>query len=94
MSGLAQEEVAAHFGEAERLLRCVGYRPVNPARFFVFRHAWAFRMLGYRLTLLADLFVIGRCDGIFMLEGWRNSPGAITELSFAKATGKKVFWER
>ena len=94
MGGLEMAEVIARFSSAERMLRCVGYKTVNPARFFVFRHTWAFRMLGYRLTLLSDLWRLSHCDAIYMLDGWRDSPGAVTELAFAKAIGKKVLFER
>lgn len=40
--------------------------------------------------LLYDLQWLRTCDAICLLPDWRKSPGARSELAFARATGKKV----
>lgn len=44
----------------------------------------------YSEFLLYDLHKIATCDAIFMLPDWSSSPGARTELCFARACKKEV----
>lgn len=44
----------------------------------------------YTRHLLYDLALISRCDAIFLLPDWQDSPGAKAELSFAAAIGKQI----
>lgn len=40
-----------------------------------------------------DLLIVERCDGIVMLENWRDSKGAVKELAHAREHGLQVhFW--
>ena len=40
-----------------------------------------------------DLLIVERCDGIVMLENWKDSKGAIKELAHAREHGLEVhFW--
>lgn len=36
--------------------------------------------------------MLSRCDGIYMLEGWEDSKGAVRELELALDLGLKVFY--
>lgn len=47
----------------------------------------------YSYVLLRDLMVLSTQDAIYMLADWTKSDGANVELDFARATGKKKFWE-
>jgi 16S rRNA (cytosine1402-N4)-methyltransferase len=44
---------------------------------------WVFRILGYRLTLLYDLFQLTRCQRIYKMPGWKKSRGAQIESCVA-----------
>lgn len=83
MSGLERSVWREHFGLAEKHVRSLGYRTVNPARFPMARFPWLFKTLGYTATLLIDLWVLSRCDRIYLIPGWRDSRGAEIESFFA-----------
>ena len=44
-------------------------------------------------VLVWDMGAIARCDAIYMLKDWRDSPGATAEYYFAKAIGIKILYE-
>ena len=79
MSGLARKDYMAVFNKAEELIRARGYKVVNPARLPICRWPWLYRLLGYRIALLTDLYMLMRCDRIYKLPGWRESRGANIE---------------
>ena len=60
-----------------------GYDTLNPTRLPPSRWLWIYKVLGYRLTLLYDLWHLMRCDGITMLAGWEQSRGARLEKATA-----------
>ena len=74
-----KEKRIALFNYAEGLLREAGYKPVNPTRTCISRWKWLYRLVGYRLTLLYDLWLLMRCDCIYKIPGWRVSRGANIE---------------
>jgi hypothetical protein len=49
--------------------------------------------MGYRLTLLYDLFFLMHCQGIYMLDGWQHSRGARIEHYVADTLGLAVIDE-
>ena len=83
MSGLPREEYLARFAKAENLLRQEGFTVVNPARLLPSRWPWLYRLMGYRLTLLYDLWRLSRCDLIYKIPGWKESHGANIESCWA-----------
>ena len=83
ISDLPREQYMTMFRIAEQMLRKKGYEPVNPTRFFMCKYIWLYRLLGYRLTLLYDLWRLMRCDLIYKLPGWRDSRGANIESCVA-----------
>ena len=83
MSGLPREEYLARFAKAESLLRQEGFAVVNPARLLPSRWQWLYRLMGYRLTLLYDLWRLSRCDLIYKIPGWKESHGANIESCWA-----------
>jgi hypothetical protein len=72
------------FRRAEELLKIYGYSDtVNPIRMWVCRWLWLYKIVGYKLTLLYDLWLLLRCDMIFKIPGWQQSKGANIESCMA-----------
>ena len=83
ISDLPREQYMTMFSIAEQMLRKKGYDPVNPTRFFMCKYIWLYKLLGYRLTLLYDLWRLMQCDLIYKLPGWQQSRGANIESCVA-----------
>lgn len=84
MSGLPREQYLELFGRAEQHLRQQGYtRITNPIRLWTCRWPWLYRMVGYRLTLLYDLWLLMHCNLIYKIPGWQESRGANIESCVA-----------
>ena len=99
MSGVPREEYLQMFRNAEKLLRKEGFvRIVNPVRVWVCRWHWLWRILAgitsentiYTLVLLYDLWLLSRCDTIYMMPGWSESRGANIEYQFASFFEKNI----
>ena len=86
MTGLTRREFMRRFAVAEVTLARLGYESVNPARFFVCK-PWLFQLIGYRLTLIYDLWRLSRCDAVAYLPNWTASPGANVEHRYATSAG-------
>lgn len=84
MTGLKRTDYIERFNLAEQILRQEGYTNiVSPLRVWTSRFPWLFRIVGYRLTLLYDLWLLMRCQRIYKLPGWRESRGAQIESCVA-----------
>ena len=84
MSNLSREQYMDLFTRVEQSLRTHGYhRIVNPIRVWACRWPWLYRLIGYKLTLLYDLWLLMRCDLIYKIPGWRDSKGANIESCVA-----------
>ena len=84
MTSLRREEYTARFNRAEQLLREQGYtNTVNPTRVWACRWPWLFRIVGYKLTLFYDLWLLTRCHRIYKMPGWQQSRGASIESCVA-----------
>ena len=84
MTGIPREQYIELFRRAEESLRDQGYRNiVNPINVWSCRWPWLYRIVGYRLTLLYDLWLLMRCDLFYKLPGWRDSKGANIESCVA-----------
>ena len=84
MSNLTREQYLELFRRAEQSLRDQGYqRIVNPIHVWACRWPWLYRIVGYRLTLLYDLWLLLRCNQIYKLPGWKESRGANIESCVA-----------
>ena len=89
ISGRTREEYMRHFSEAEEYLRGEGMEPVNPTRFLLCKwYGLLERIVGgetaYRTVLLYDLWQMLRCQGLYMLDGWKMSRGANIEHDVAE----------
>lgn len=84
MSSVQREQYVARFKLAEKILRSQGYtRIVNPVNVWTCRFPWLFRVVGYKLTLFYDLWMLTRCQRIYKMPGWRQSRGANIESCVA-----------
>ena len=83
MTGLLREEYLARFARAEELLMQEGYEVANPTKFFICRHLWAYRIIGYVCAQLYDLWRLNKCDMIYKIPGWKQSRGANIESCWA-----------
>lgn len=84
ISSLSREQYLQRFIFAEQLLRRRGYRNIcNPVRVWVCRFPWLYRLIGYRLTLFYDLWLLTRCQRIYKIPGWRASRGCQMESCVA-----------
>lgn len=84
ISGTKRKHYNERFAMAERMLREAGYdNIVNPTRVWACRWPWLFKIVGYRLTLLYDLFLLMRCQRIYKIPGWKQSRGAQIESAVA-----------
>ena len=79
---------AEQFEEAEKLVKKMGYKPVNPLKLHHRKNA------KYKQYLRKDLRALRRCQVILMLEGWEHSKGAEIELEKAKKWRKKVIFQK
>lgn len=108
ISGKIGEEVISEttrekFARAERMLEQhfntefdTIVNPASEAFQDAMKQAFEWRELRRNLPdiLLFDLQWLRTCDAIYMLADWEKSDGANVELDFARATGKRIFWER
>lgn len=46
-----------------------------------------------RVLMEGDLEALRRCDGVFMLDGWRDSEGSIAEHQEAIRLGLGIFYQ-
>ena len=88
MSGLDRAVYLQQFSRAEVALRKAGFSTMNPCRFIFCRWPWLFNLLGYKLCLLIDLWMVAKCDYIYLISpDWRDSRGARIERFWAKNMG-------
>ena len=74
-----------------------GYKVINPAaedckRWF--KDGWVFRESEWRDVLEYDKMLIrSQADALFVLDGWKDSEGALEEIELAVEIGIDVFYE-
>lgn len=83
ITGFQRTEYMKRFAHAEELVTKLGYEVVNPTKALPCKWPIVYRLLGYRLTLVWDLALLSKCEWIYKIPGWKDSPGANIEGSFA-----------
>lgn len=92
------------FARAEEMLKAKGHEVTNPASTecqYLLRLSmgWEESKTGkevefYGFALMTDIVSIWKdCDAVYFLKDWRQSRGATAELYFAKAVGKRMYFE-
>lgn len=81
-----EKDYKEKFARAEKTLEKNGFMVVNPARM-------NYSGLSREQMLEIDLEFLKLCDYIYMLNGWEESCGACMEYGYARAAGKKVYFE-
>ena len=88
MSGLPSEIWQARFFGAQRGFEFMRMQAVNPANTLIARHPCLYRIVGYRLTLAYDLWLLKHCTHIHMVgDDWNLSRGARLERMKARQWG-------
>lgn len=86
-----------HFDEVASALRLGGWRVENPVeignRFGKAKQIAADRDLLAKV-IEAELEAVSKCDAIYLLKGWHNSPGAKSELALAIKNGAQIVLEK
>lgn len=80
------ENYREKFSTAERRLREQGYLVLNPA-------VLPSDLDNYEAYMDIGFTMLKNADGIYMLDNWSESPGAIREWYYAQAHMKHVKWE-
>ena len=84
ITGLERHVYLNNFDDAELKLRAMGYKVINPTKLLPSRFLWIYKIIGYKLTLLYDIWHLLNCDGIYMIDGWQWSKGARLERAIAQ----------
>lgn len=88
-------ETLAKFRRVEDMLRSMGYDVFNPTTSGLGAHAESLAKKNgttfYEEILLLDQQELKKCDGVYMLNDWRLSPGARSELALARALRRPVY---
>ena len=84
MTGL-ENKGRKHFDAAEKRLKKLGHIVFNPAHLPDGLSNKDYMSIG---TVMIDI-----SDAIYALDNWKESPGAIIEISYANYTGKKIIYE-
>ena len=89
ITGLSRFYYMELFAHAEAILRKHGYKTINPTKFIFCRWQWLYKLMGYRLVLLIDLWVLDKfCNRIYLIPGCLyESVGSRIESSFAYNRG-------
>jgi hypothetical protein len=85
ISGIDDDNRRA-FARAEDFLLQAGHEPINP-------HKVCEPTDDYDTCMKKDLKALGTCQGIYLLLGWEDSPGALVELEKARELGLEVGYE-
>ena len=87
ITGLDLTEATTLFKEAEIMLKNRLHEVINPMD-LPHKHGQTWREF-----MLEDIDALMGCQGIYMLENWRDSKGARIEHNIAVEMGLKIFYE-
>ena len=85
ISGEPREKYMKRFAVAENILRAHGFDTINPTKVWACRWPWLYKIVGYKITLLYDLWrLLTKADGIINLPGWHTSRGSVIESNISQ----------
>ena len=90
MTGIPVDVYKKQFRHYELLLFAKDFYVINPCRLAPCRWPWLYKLLGYRLTLIYDLWWLRQCQYIYMLPDSELSKGARLERRKAREWGIEV----
>lgn len=82
------QDYRKNFDNAEKYLKQLGWCVFNPAKVDDCLEGFT-----YDEFLSLDIYLLDKCDAIYLLKGWTESKGAKEEVKYAIATNKKIFSE-
>jgi hypothetical protein len=85
MTGIKEHNIPA-FNDAEKSLRALGYKVLNPA----IHEAPDSDKATWEWYMRSSIRMVTRADGIALLSGWGKSKGAILEYQIGHGLGMKV----
>ena len=96
MTGIPHMNKSA-FDDAESMLRCNGYHPINPVRFteavgYDFESSEIPHVFVEAIKRM-ELEAISACDAIYLLKGWEHSEGAKNELKKALEYPMEIMYQ-
>ena len=89
MTGLPEFNYPAFFAAGEKL-REMGFEPVLPTATTDHIAPTEAKAKPWNFYVREALKILLECDGIYRLDGWENSKGAVLEYEVAKALGMEV----
>lgn len=84
-----EENYMEKFQEVEERLIAEGYKVFNPASI----NSMMPDGTTYEEYMKVSFCLIDIADAVYMMSGWELSKGAIRELHYANAMGKKAYFE-
>jgi hypothetical protein len=78
------------FAKAEERLKAQGYTVINPAKV----NAQLPDDTTWEQYMDMSMIMLDMCDGIYMLNGWKESKGAVKEFDYAVSYLDLVMFER
>ena len=84
ITGLPLEETKAKFAQAAKQVEAFGHEPVNPFDNGLDNsNTWEEHMA-------VDIAMLLKCEGIYLLKGWKGSKGARIERNIADENGLEI----
>ncbi len=90
IGGLKPYVVDFKFGYAKTRLKEEGHDVISPTELCKCLNCGRFDYEDYMKICFAAIDV---CEAVYMLQDWKDSPGALREHEYAKKLGKEVMYE-
>lgn len=83
LRGITPPELQFRFDRGANTVRAMGHEPVIPPNLTAFEQSWS-------ECMKQDIPVLLTCDGIYLMNGWKESKGCQLERQIAEALGLVV----
>lgn len=87
ISGTDLTETRARFAAAAKVMKRLGYEPVNPLENGLTEHD------NWEAHIIKDIATLLQCKAIYMLQDWQESKGARIEHYIATEIGIPITYE-
>jgi len=97
-NGKTYSEIDDNIRKAEEVsikLLAAGWCVITPHKNYSHYEIYGavYESLDYKLFMQCDLEILSRCDALFAIEGWLDSPGAGQEIYLTKKKNIPIFYE-